>query len=110
MKEVLSTQVSDVRLTHRLTTSPACVVVSENDMTLQMQRLFQQAGQQMPVIRPIFEINPEHQLVKNLSGLLDSEQFADWSEVLFAEAVLAEGGKLTDPIAFVNRVNKLLGK
>jgi molecular chaperone HtpG len=110
MKEVLGAQVSDVRLTHRLTTSPACVVVSENDMTLQMQRMFQQAGQTMPMSKPIFEINPEHDLIKNLSGLLEDEKFADWSEVLFAEAVLAEGGKLPDPVSFVNRVNKLLSK
>jgi molecular chaperone HtpG len=110
MKDVLGAQVSDVRLTHRLTTSPACVVVSENDMTLQMQRMFQQAGQAMPMSKPIFEINPEHELVKNLSSMLESDKFTDWSEVLFAEAVLAEGGKLTDPVAFVNRVNKLLGK
>jgi molecular chaperone HtpG len=110
MKEVLGAQVSDVRLTHRLTTSPACVVVSENDMTLQMQRMFQQAGQAMPMSKPVFEINPEHQLVKNLAGMLESDQFADWSEVLLAEAILAEGGKLPDPVGFVNRVNKLLGK
>jgi molecular chaperone HtpG len=110
MKEVLGAQVSDVRLTHRLTSSPACVVVSENDMTLQMQRMFQQAGQAMPMSKPIFEINPDHELIKNLSGLLESDKFGDWSEVLFAEAVLAEGGKLTDPVAFVQRVNKLLAK
>lgn len=107
IKAALKTQVSEVRLTHRLISSPACVVVNEHEMTLQMQRLLQQAGHAVPMSKPIFEINPQHEIIKNLTKLTDATQFSDWSEVLLAEAILIEGGKLDNPAAFVQRINKL---
>ncbi|KTD52373.1 heat shock protein 90 [Legionella rubrilucens] len=108
IKEVLGERVKDVALTHRLTDSPACVVADEQDMGLEMQRILQAAGQQVPTTKPIFEINPEHALVKRLHNLNDDEQFAEWVIVLFEQAVLAEGGQLDNPADFVSRVNKLL--
>lgn len=108
IKEVLGERVKDVALTHRLTDSPACVVADEQDMGLEMQRILQAAGQQVPSTKPIFEINPEHALVKRLHNLNDDEQFAEWVIVLFEQAVLAEGGQLDNPADFVSRVNKLL--
>ncbi|QRN03787.1 molecular chaperone HtpG [Legionella sp. MW5194] len=108
IKEVLGERVKDVALTHRLTDSPACVVADDKDMGLEMQRILQAAGQQVPMTKPIFEINPEHALVKRLHSLNDDEQFAEWVIVLFEQAVLAEGGQLDNPADFVSRVNKLL--
>ncbi|MFC7780591.1 molecular chaperone HtpG [Legionella taurinensis] len=108
IKEVLGERVKDVALTHRLTDSPACVVADDQDMGLEMQRILQAAGQQVPMTKPIFEINPEHALVKRLHSLNDDEQFAEWVIVLFEQAVLAEGGQLDNPADFVSRVNKLL--
>lgn len=108
IKASLGDKVSDVRLTYRLTTSPACVVVNDQDMTLQMQRLLQQAGHAMPASKPVFEINPEHGLIQHLSNLLEKPEFDDWVAVLFAEAVLSEGGKLEEPATFVQKLNKLL--
>ncbi len=110
IKEALGEEVSEVKITHRLTSSPACIVTSENDMSLQMQRMFKQAGQHFPVTKPIFEINPNHELVRNLQVVQDPELFADWAHVLLGEAILAEGGKLNDPVAFIQRVNKLFKK
>lgn len=108
IKEVLGERVKDVTLTYRLTDSPACVVADEQDMGLEMQRILQAAGQQVPMTKPIFEVNPEHALVKRLHNINDDEQFAEWVIVLFEQAVLAEGGQLDNPADFVSRVNKLL--
>ncbi|KTC98102.1 molecular chaperone HtpG [Legionella erythra] len=108
IKDVLGERVKDVALTHRLTDSPACVVADDQDMGLEMQRILQAAGQQVPLSKPIFEINPEHALVKRLHNINDDEQFAEWVIVLFEQAVLAEGGQLDNPADFVSRVNKLL--
>jgi molecular chaperone HtpG len=107
-KAALSEQVEDVRLTHRLTDSPACVVVGEDDMGAQMRRLMEQAGQAMPETKPTFELNPEHPLVKKLDQEADEDRFSDLVKVLFDQATLAEGGQLKDPAAYVQRLNSLL--
>ncbi len=107
-KKALEEQVEEVRLTHRLTDSPACVVVGEADMGAQMRRLLEQAGQAVPESKPIFELNPEHPLVKKLDQEQDEDRFTDLVKVLFDQATLAEGGQLGDPAAYVSRLNKLL--
>ncbi len=107
-KKALENKVDDVRLTNRLTDSPACVVVGEADMGAQMRRLLEQAGQDVPESKPIFELNPEHPLVKKLDQEPDEDRFADLVSVLFDQANLAEGGQLDDPAAYVGRLNKLL--
>ncbi|CAM2799623.1 molecular chaperone HtpG [Legionella worsleiensis] len=108
IKTILSERVKDVLITNRLTDSPACIIADEQDMGLEMQRILQAAGQQVPVSKPIFEINPEHVLIKRLHDIQDDSQFELWVTMLFEQAVLAEGGQLDNPADFVNRVNKLL--
>jgi len=108
MKEVLGERVKDIRITHRLTDSPACVVADEADMGLEMQRILQAAGQAAPKSKPVFELNPEHSIIKKLHGTQDDTVFSNWTEVLFDQAVLAEGGALDNPAAFVKRMNQLL--
>jgi molecular chaperone HtpG len=107
-QKALTDKVESVRLTNRLTDSPACVVVGEADMGAQMRRMLEQAGQDVPDSKPIFELNPEHPLVKKLDQEADEERFADLVSVLFDQANLAEGGQLEDPAAYVGRLNKLL--
>jgi molecular chaperone HtpG len=108
IKSVLEDRVKDVAVTYRLTDSPACVVADENDMGLEMQRILQSAGQNIPASKPIFEINPDHALIKRLHGIEDDACFEQWVVVLFEQALLAEGGQLDNPADFVSRVNKLL--
>ncbi|MFA6302343.1 MAG: molecular chaperone HtpG [Legionella sp.] len=108
IKTVLGERVKDVLVTNRLTESPACIVADEQDMGLEMQRILQSAGQQVPLSKPIFEINPEHALIKGLENIQDDTRFELWVIMLFEQAVLAEGGQLDNPADFVNRVNKLL--
>ncbi|PJD94514.1 MAG: molecular chaperone HtpG [Legionella sp.] len=108
IKKVLTDKVKDVVLTNRLTDSPACIVADENDMGLEMQRILQSAGQQVPANKPVFEINPEHLLIKRLHDIQDDSQFELWVVMLFEQAVLAEGGQLDNPADFISRVNKLL--
>lgn len=108
IKEVLNERVKEVQITHRLIDSPACVVADENDMGFEMQRILQSAGQKLPETKPIFEINPEHVLIKRLHEIADDALFSEWVLVLFEQAVLAEGGQLDNPADFVKRVNKLL--
>ena len=105
LKETLKDQAADVRVTTRLVDSPACLVVEDQGMSLQLQRLLKQAGQAAPDMKPILEINPEHALVKKLDG---SAQFEDLAHILFDQALLAEGGLPADPAAYVRRVNALL--
>lgn len=107
-KKALADKVDAVRLTHRLTDSPACVVVGEADMGAQMRRLMEQAGQSVPQSKPTFELNPEHPLVKKLDQEPDEDRFTDLLNVLFDQANLAEGATLDDPAAYVHRLNKLL--
>ena len=108
IKTVLGDKVKEVRFTHRLTDSPACVVVDDNDMSSQMQKLMESVGQAVPEAKPIFELNPDHQLVKHLNVEQDEDKFAQWSDVLLDQALLAERGSLKDPAAFVAKLNKLM--
>ncbi|MEE4244604.1 MAG: molecular chaperone HtpG [Kangiellaceae bacterium] len=107
LKEVLGDKVKDVKVTHRLTDSPACVVSDDGDMSAQMARLMASAGQAMPEIKPVFEINPEHPLVVRTAEQ-EGEAFNDWVLFLFDQALLAESGSLNDPGTFTKRLNKLL--
>ncbi len=107
-KKILEERVQDVRITHRLTDSPACLVVGEFDMGAQMQRIMEAAGQAMPASKPTLELNPEHPLVKKLDQEPDEDRFADLTNILFDQAQLAEGGQLEDPGSYVQRLNKLL--
>jgi len=108
VKTSLADKVSEVRVTTRLTESPACLVVGEHDMGAQMRRILEQAGQAIPESKPIFELNPEHSLIQKLDQESDEDRFADLVDVLFGQATLAEGGQLDDPAAYVHRLNKLL--
>ena len=104
----LGERVKEVRLTNRLTDSPACIVADNNDMGLEMQRILQSAGHEAPEVKPVFELNPEHELIVRLNNETDDEVFTQWSEVLLDQAILAEGGELQNPAGYVNLVNKLL--
>ena len=107
LKTALGTEVSTVKVSTRLTDSPACLVLGEHDMAIHMQRLFKQADQEFHAGKPTLEINPSHALIKRIDALGD-EQFSEYARLLLDQAVLAEGGQLDDPQAFVKRMNKLL--
>ena len=109
VKALLAERVKDVRLTHRLTDTPAVVSTDNDQMTTQMAKLFAAAGQPVPEVKYTFELNPQHELVKKASNIADDAQFADWVELLFEQAMLAERGSLDNPTAFIKRINKLLG-
>ena len=106
MQASLGERVKEVRVTHRLTDSPACLVADEHDMGGNLARLLKAAGQKVPASKPILEINPDHPVVQRLKH--EEKRFDDWSAVLFDQALLAEGGQLEDPAAFVRRVNALM--
>ena len=108
IKEVLKDKVKDVKLSQRLTDSPACIVADDNDMSSQMAKLMASVGQEVPDTLPIFEINGEHELVKHVADEQDDDKFNQWVEVLFEQAMLAERGSLKDPASFVARLNKLM--
>ena len=108
MKASLEGKVKDVRITHRLTNSPSCLVVDDGEMAANLQRMLKAAGQAVPDMEPILEINPMHPLILRLEKELESESFDDWSSLMYEQAVLAEGGQLDDPASFVNRMNNLL--
>ncbi|WP_375055001.1 molecular chaperone HtpG [Zobellella sp. DQSA1] len=108
VKSALGEEVKEVRLTHRLTSTPSCVVAGEHDMSTQMIKLMRAAGQPVPEQKYILELNPDHVLVKKLESLEAGEQFNEWSQLLLEQAQLAEQGGLKDPAAFVARVNRLL--
>jgi len=108
MKEVLKDSVKDIRFSQRLTDSPSCVVVDENDMSSQMERMLRASGQVVPIRKPILELNPDHQMIQRLKIEKDTTRFEDWTRVLLDQAILAEGGQLEDPASFVRRFNKLL--
>jgi len=108
IKNSLEGKVEDVRVSHRLTTSPACVVLNEQDMALYMQHLLKQAGQALPDTKPVLEINPQHPLVLKMKDETDMDQVKEWSILLFEQAILAEGGQLENPAEFVTRLNKII--
>ena len=101
-------RVKEVRVSVRLTDSPACLVADEHDMNANLQRVLKQMGQDAPDTKPIFEINTSHPLVEKMDQEPDEDRFADLVRVLFDQANLAEGGQLEDPAAFVHRLNKLI--
>jgi len=108
MQETLDARVSEVRVSQRLTESPSCLVMGEHDMAVHMQQMLRQAGHEVPVSKPVLEINPLHPLVSRLRDEADEARFADWSNILLDQAMLSEGGQLEDPVSFVNRLNHLL--
>ena len=108
IKPILADKVADVRLSKRLTESPACLVLSEDAMGIQMRRIMEANGQSMPASKPYFEFNPEHPLVQRLDNEADEDRFGELVEVLFDQASLAEGGSLQDPATYVERLNRLL--
>jgi len=108
IKTALDGKAKDVKLSQRLTDSPACIVADEHDMSSQMMKLMQSVGQEVPDSLPIFEINAEHDLIKHVADEQDDAQFKQWAEVLFEQAMLAERGSLKDPATFVTRLNKLM--
>jgi len=108
IKQTLGTQVKDVRVTHRLTDSPACLVSDAQDLSGNLARMLKAAGQNAPETKPILEINPTHKLVKRLENEAADSVFGDLAHVLFDQALLAEGGTLDDPASFVKRMNSLI--
>ncbi len=109
MKGALGEKAKDVRVTFRLTDSPACLVADEHELSANLVRMLKAAGQNAPDSKPILEINPNHPLVQRLKYEdASGARFADWSHILFDQAMLAEGGNLSDPAAFVKRLNEML--
>jgi molecular chaperone HtpG len=108
IKKALGEKVKDVRVTQRLTESPVCLVADEHDMGMHLERLLKAAGQKVPNSKPILELNPHHPIVERVKREADETRFGEWSEVLFDQALLAEGGQLEDPAGFVKRLNQLV--
>lgn len=112
IKDVLGEKVSEVRISHRLTNSPACLVATDYGMSLNMERIMKEAGQNFNMMgggsKPIFEVNPTHPLVEKIKNEPDEQRFADITHILFDQAILSEGGQLDDPAAFVHKLNELL--
>ncbi|BCM25606.1 molecular chaperone HtpG [Methyloradius palustris] len=108
IKTALGETVNEVRVTHRLTDSPACLVSGENDLSGNLERMLKAAGQKTPASKPTLEINPQHAIVQRLNDVSDEARFTDWAHLLFDQALLAEGGQLEDPASFVRRMNSLL--
>ena len=108
LKAVLGDQVADVRVSHRLTDSPAILAIGEQDLGLQMRQILEASGQKVPESKPVFEINPAHSLVEKLDAESNEQRFEDLSMILFDQAALAAGDSLKDPAAYVQRLNKLL--
>ncbi|MBV1787583.1 molecular chaperone HtpG [Marinobacterium sp. D7] len=108
LSSALGERIKEARVTHRLTESPACLVVGDYDMGAQMRKIMEAAGQAVPEVKPIFEYNPEHPLIAKLDKEPDEDRFKDLALVLFDQAELAAGGQLDDPAAYIGRLNKLL--
>ena len=110
VKTLLGERVKDVRITHRLTDTPAVVSTDNDQMTTQMAKLFAMSGQPVPEVKYTFELNTEHPLVQKVADLTDETEFANWVELLLEQAMLSERGTLENPAAFIKRVNSLLTK
>jgi len=108
VQDALGEDVKEVRVSHRLTDSPSCLVLDTHEMPIHLQQVMKQAGHELPVSKPILEINPEHVLVARLNQVQDEARFGDWSRLLLEQAMLSEGAQLEDPVAFVKRMNSLL--
>jgi molecular chaperone HtpG len=108
IKDALGDDIKEVRVSHRLTDSPSCLVLEAHEMPVHMQQIMKQAGHALPDSKPILEVNPDHVLVQRLKDETDTDRFGEWSHLLFEQAMLSEGGQLDDPVAFVKRMNKLL--
>lgn len=108
VKKTLDEKVKDVRITHRLTDSPACLVADHYDMSGNLERMLKAAGQQVSASKPILELNPEHPMVAKLKDEQNDEHFSDWTSIIFDQALLAEGGQLEDPASFVKKLNAML--
>jgi molecular chaperone HtpG len=108
IKQALGEKVKDVRVSKRLTASPACLVADEHDLSMHLERLLQAAGQDVPRSKPILEVNPTHPLIQRLKDEDTGQRFDDWASILFDQALLSEGGQLEDPASFVHRLNDLL--
>jgi molecular chaperone HtpG len=108
LKDALGDRVTEVRVSQRLTSSPACLVADEHGLGTHLERMLRAAGQQVPRSKPALEVNPTHPLVLRIRDEQDAARFADWSAMLFEQAVLSEGGQLEDPAAFVRRLNELM--
>lgn len=108
IKTCLNEQIKEARITYRLTDSPACLVTDSQDMNPHMQKILQQAGQFIPESKPILELNPTHPFIEQLKNEQDDDRFKEWSQILFDQALLAEGGTLDDPASFVKSLNKLM--
>ena len=99
-----------MKISHRLTDSPVCLVADAQDMSGHLQRIMREMGQDVPMVKPVLELNPDHILIQRLKSEQDDSQFSEWSHVLFEQALLAEGGKLKDPGTFVKRMNALMAQ
>ena len=108
MEQVLKERASGVRVTHRLTSSPACLVSDAHGMSMNLERLLKASGQQIPAVKPVLEVNPSHPIVERLKHETDASRFSDWTHILFDQATLAEGGQLDDPATFVKRLNEVM--
>ena len=107
LKEALADKVDEVKVSTRLTSSPACLVTNEQDMAMHMQQILKQAGQTIPSSKPVLEINPDHPVMKKVEAATD-EQFKNWTNLIYDQCVLAEGGQLEDPASFVKSMNEML--
>jgi molecular chaperone HtpG len=108
IKGALGEAVKDVRVSSRLTESPACLVVDHYDMSQNLARVLKQLGQDAPMPTPIIEVNLEHPLLERMDGEADEDKFGELAKLVFDQALLAEGGQLEDPAAFVHRLNRLM--
>ncbi len=107
LEELLTDQVKEVRVTNRLTTSPACLVAGDQDMEANLQRILEASGQAIPSSKRVLEINPDHPILIRLKDEKEGDRFDDWGRILFDQALLSEGGKLEDPAGFVHRLNEM---
>ncbi len=107
LEKLLDAKIKEVRVTNRLTTSPACLVAGDQDMEANLQRILEASGQTIPTAKRVLEVNPEHPILQRLKEEKDDARFEDWGRILFDQALLSEGGKLEDPAGFVHRLNEM---
>ena len=108
IKESLGDTIKEVRLTYRLTDSPSCLVVDDQGMSMNFERLLKSAGQNVPNIQPILEINPDHKIIKKMNDIKDMDTLKDWSQYIYGQAMISEGGALVDPSSYTKVVNKII--